>query len=153
MNFKTFFHYVSYVQHPLMLIALYFVLSPYFNGIEQIKKNPDLIFENLNLMLIFMGLAISFSTLQDTNKTQNKFSKRIWESPKKGKIALIYLSLLCLFLVIYGLYGFFNNNNEVLKEISLGIIVLGIGMIGMLKTAIEMFENHRKDKNTGYNKV
>ncbi|MBB6461978.1 hypothetical protein [Flammeovirga kamogawensis] len=152
MNFKTFFHYVSYIQYPLLLIALYFVVSPYFNGIEQIKCNPNLIFKSLNLMLIFMGLAISFSTLQDTNRTQNKFSKRIWESPNKGKIALVYLCILCAFLIIYGLYVFFNNNNNVLNEISVGMIVLGIGMIGMLKTAIEMFENHRKDKNTGYNK-
>lgn len=149
MNFKTLFHYVSYIQYPLMLIALYFVLSSYFYGIE----STELIFKNLNLMLIFMGLAISFSTLQDTNKTQNKFSKKIWESPKKGKVALVCLCVLCLFLIICGLYGFLNTNDDVLKEISLGIIVLGIGMIGMLKTAIEMFENHRKDKNTVYIKA
>ncbi|PIB25175.1 hypothetical protein BFP77_14835 [Maribacter sp. 4U21] len=151
MSFKTVFHYISYIQYPLMLIAIYFVLSPYFNGIEQIKENPNLIFKDLNLMLVFMGLAISFSTLQDTTKTQNKFSKRIWESPRKGKIALIYLCALCLFLIIYGLYGFFNESDNMLSELSLGFTVLGIGMIGMLKTAIEMFEHHRKDKNTGYN--
>ena len=74
MNFKTVFHYVSYIQYPLMLITLYFVVSPFFTGMEKIKENPDLIFKNLNLMLIFMGLAISFSTLQDTHKTQNKLS-------------------------------------------------------------------------------
>ena len=89
MNFKTFFHYISYIQYPLMLIATYFVLSPYINEIEQLKKNPDLLFKNLNLTLIFMGLGISFSSLQDTSKTQNKFSKKIWENPKK--LSLIHI--------------------------------------------------------------
>ena len=146
MKVKLYFHYISYLQYPLILIALFYSFKPIiFDSI------PDL--KNVNSMLVFMGLAISFSTLQDTTKTQNKFSKRIWESPKKGKIALAYLGLLSLFLIIYGVYGFLSNNNEILTEISFGIIVLGIGMIGMLKSAIEMFENHRKDKNTNANNV
>lgn len=33
------------------------------------------------------------------------------------------------------------------ENAAVGVIVLGIGMIGVLKGAIEMFENHRKDKN------
>ena len=146
MKIKLYFHYISYLQYPLMLIALFYSFKPIIFDSE-----PDL--KNLNSMLVFMGLAISFSTLQDTTKTQNKFSKRIWESPKKGKIFLTYLSLLSLFLIIYGVYGFLSNNNGILIEISLGIIVLGIGIIGMLKTGIEIFENHRKDKNTNANTV
>lgn len=146
MKIKLYFHYISYLQYPLILIALFYSFRPIIFDFE-----PDL--KNLNSMLVFMGLAISFSTLQDTTKTQNKFSKRIWESPKKGKIFLAYLGLLSLFLIIYGVYGFLSDNNGILGEISFGIIVLGIGMIGMLKTGIEIFENHRKDKNTNANTV
>lgn len=52
MTFKTFFHYISYLQYPLMFIGLYFAFRPYFLGFDQLKENPDLIFKNLNSVLI-----------------------------------------------------------------------------------------------------
>lgn len=124
-----------------MLIAMFFALKPYFNEFA-------LAFENLNKCLVFIGLGVSFSTLQDTTKTQNNISKQVWENPWKGKAFIIALSVLILFLMIMGLIGYFSSINNQLKEISFGIIVLAIGCIGLLKSAIEMFENHRKDKNT-----
>ena len=147
MNFKTFFHYISYFQYPLMLIGLYFAFKPYFQGIEHLQKNPDLIFQNLNSLLIFMGLGVSFSSLQDTAKTQNKFSEKIWKNPTKGKIMIAFISLMILSFLTFGLIGYYITKGGVLKEISIGIIVLGLGMFGLLKAAIEMFENHRIDKN------
>ena len=93
-----------------------------------------------------MGLGISFATLQDTTKTQNKMSKKIWEHPRKGKILILIMSLTTLFLMIIGLLSYFSSTNIKLKELSIGIIILAIGLIGMLKSAIEMFENHRIDK-------
>ena len=51
--------------------------------------------------------------------------------------------------VVYALF----SKDEIPKNITFGILVLGIGVIGMLKSAIEMFENHRKDKNANVNKV
>ncbi len=146
MNIKLFFHYISYLQYPLMSIGLYFALSPYFLGMEKLKENPEIIFQNLNTVLIFMGLGVSFSSLQDTTKTQNAFSKKIWENPKKGKRAIILMSLLILITLILGLIGYFSANNGLLKEVSVGIIIFGLGMFGLLKAAIEMFENHRLDK-------
>lgn len=147
MNFKTIFHYISYVQYPLMITGLYFAFSPYLLGVEHLKENPDILFKNLNLVLIFMGLGTSFSSLQDTTKTQNKFSKKIWQSPIKGKITILILGGTILFLLVLGLVGYFNSTTTILKEIAVGIIVLSLGMFGFLKAAIEMFENHRSDKN------
>lgn len=147
MNFKSIFHYISYLQYPLILIGFYFALSPYMMGMEKLRENPDLIFENLNNLLIFMGLAVSFSSLQDTTKTQNNFSKKIWENPKKGKITIITMSVMILLILIMGLIGYLNANNGILKNLAVGLIILGLGMFGFLKAAIEMFENHRKDKN------
>ena len=147
MNFKSTFHYISYLQYPLILIALYFALSPYMMGMEKLRENPDLIFENLNNLLIFMGLAVSFSSLQDTTKTQNNFSKKIWENPKNGKITIITMSVMIMLILIMGLIGYLNVNNGILKNLAVGLIVLGLGMFGFLKATIEMFENHRKDKN------
>ena len=130
-----------------MLVALIFLFKPYSMGIDYIMEHPNLFFENLNTVLIFMGLGTSFSSLQDTTKTQNNFSKRIWESPTKGKIFIALLCLLILFFLIIGLTGYLTINRGILRNISVGMIVFGLGMFGFLKAAIEMFENHRKDKN------
>lgn len=139
LNVKNTFHIISYVQYPFMFIALYYAFKPYIVGFETL-------WENSNNALIFMGLGISFSTLQDTTKSQNKLSRKTWENPKKGKIALTVITIMASLSIIMGLYGILSSTNEVLKELSFGIIVIGIGLVGLLKTAIEMFENHRLDK-------
>ncbi|MFY0673311.1 MAG: hypothetical protein JXQ87_07895 [Bacteroidia bacterium] len=142
MNYKTFFHYLSYLQYPFLIIALYF----YFLFIFSFKSGVE--WAQLNNMLVIMGLSISFSTLQDTNKVQNKLSKKVWENPKKGKAFILILSVSIFTTIVSGLIFFFNATDGALKEISIGLIVFSIGMIGLLKTAIEMFENHRLDKKT-----
>lgn len=144
MSYKIFFHYLSYLQYPLMLIAIFFAIQPYLVGLEASRSNPQQLYESLNSVLVFMGLGISFSSLQDTSKTQNKMSKKIWEHPKKGKMGLFVLIFLNLFILVIGLLGYFATENSMLKELSFGIIILGIGMLGMLKAAIEMFEHHQK---------
>lgn len=133
------FQKISYLQYPAMLVGIYYCLKPYFVGFETI-------WENYNYTLLFMGLGISLSTLQDTTKTQNEFSRKIWENPKKGKIALIVIAIMAIFIISIGFYGIYISKNEALKQLSYGTIVFGIGIIGLLKSAIEMFENHRWDK-------
>jgi hypothetical protein len=138
-NTKQLFHYISYLQYPLMLIGTYYAFKPIIFGY-------DSMWEDYNTLLIFSGLGISFSTLQDTSKTQNTLSKRIWENPKYGKIALTAIAAMALLFILTGMATLFGMSESDLKELSLGLIVFGIGMIGMLKAAIEMFENHRADK-------
>lgn len=147
-KFKKFFQIMSYLQYPLMVLAVFFSFKPYFNGISDVFKNPNILLENYNYTLIFLGLGISFSTLQDTTKTQNKLSKRIWEDPKKGKRLILITCALVILFLSYGIFGYFITENEQLKEVSFGAIVLSIGLIGFLKTTLEIFDNHRKDKNT-----
>jgi len=147
MRVKLLFHYISYFQYPLMLMALLFVLKPYMYGFDNNSESMDSIVKNMNNVLIFLGLGISFSTLQDTSKTQNKMSKNIWGDPLKGKIAIFVLSLMTLIFITIGLLGYFSGNDNNLKDLSIGIIVLGIGLIGMLKSAVEMFDYHRLDKS------
>ena len=144
LSVKSLFHYISYLQYPFMLVAVIFVGKMYY-GIfsEGIEMS---IFEDANGILLFMGIAISFSTLQDSTKTQNNFSKRIWENPKKGKIMLIVMFITAIVLMVSGVIGLFSTTNDVLADMSVGFIVLGIGMMGLLKVALEMYENHRLDK-------
>ena len=147
-NFKKFFQVLSYLQYPLILLALFFSFKPYFNGIESLTKDPSTLLKSYNYTLIFLGLGISFSTLQDTTKTQNNFSKKIWENPKKGKRMIILICFLLLLFLSYGIFGYFITENEKIKELSFGSIIFSIGLIGFLKTVLEVFENHRKDKST-----
>lgn len=137
MSPKNLFQKLSYLQYPLMLAGLFFALKPYFVGF-------DTLLENFNHALLFMGIGISFSTLQDTTKTQNAISKRVWEHPKKGKAMLSVLAVTAGWLILLGLFGTFFSKSAALQQVSTGMVALGIGMIGMLKSAIEMFEHHRK---------
>ena len=122
-NIKEIFHILSYLQYPLLLIALYFSIKPYFNGLEYFIENLNILFENYNYFLIFMGLAISFSTLQDTTKTSLKFEKKIWESPKKGKRLIVIISLATFMILAYGIFGYFITNNENIKKLSIGFLI------------------------------
>jgi uncharacterized BrkB/YihY/UPF0761 family membrane protein len=123
------------------------------NGIEFLKQNPNSFFLNYNNALIFFGLAFSFSTLQDTTKTQNNYSKKIWTNPKKGKKMIFLISLVTFSTLLLGIFLYFFSENDKLKELSFGVIVLGIGLIGFLKSGIEVFENHRSDKKINANNV
>lgn len=58
-----------------MEVALFYVVKPYVIVF-------DTIWENYNFTLIFMGLGISFSPLQDPTNTQNKASRKVWENLK-----------------------------------------------------------------------
>jgi hypothetical protein len=132
------FQVVSYLQYPLMLVALGYILVPYFKGF-------DAFWPSVNQALIFAGLGISFSTLQDTSKTQNEMSRKIWQDPKKGKRMLLVMSLTALVLLGTGLYGLMIARDGIVKEVAFGTLMLGISYIGLLKAAIEMHEHHRID--------
>jgi len=140
LNTRDLFHKISYLQYPLMAVSLFYAFKPYVVGF-------DTIWENYNFMLIFGGLGISLSTLQDTTKTQNKLSLQVWQNPKKGKLMLTLIGIMALFLILIGLFGMYSSTSEIIQQLAIGTIVTGIGLIGLLKVAMEMFENHRLDKN------
>lgn len=142
MNTTNVFHKISYLQYPSYLIALYYYTLFIISFTSENAR-----WDELNNVFIFVGIGISLSTLQDTTKTQNKFSERIWKNPKKGKSVLLLIGLMTLTFLVGGLIGFLNSEENFHKEISFGMIVTGIGLISMLKAAKEMFENHRTDKN------
>ncbi len=142
METRQVFHIISYLQYPLLLVVLYYYALFIVSLTNQAPKWIE-----LNNALVFLGMAIAISTLQDTTRTQNKLSRKIWEDPKKGKIAILIMTFMVLLFLAMGIIGFLNSRESIHKEVSFGLVVLGIGLVGMLKSAIEMFENHRKDKN------
>ncbi|HRF39238.1 MAG: hypothetical protein IAE84_10500 [Saprospiraceae bacterium] len=118
-----------------MAAAIFFCYRPLLSGLENI-------WADYNKGLVFLGLGVSFSTLQDTTKTQNKLSKRIWENPRYARIFLIFLSFLIVVFIGMGLVGMFLTDIQALQELSFGFLIFSIGMLGMLKAAVEMAENH-----------
>lgn len=143
---QPFFQIISYLQYPLMIIALYFVIQPYLGGFEAAFEDSAKMLESLNKMFIFMGLSISFSTLQDTTKTQNEISRKVWENPRKSRFFLSMLSITILFVLVFGVYMYLSTSESALREVSFGAIVLGIGMMGMLKSAKEMADYHQNKR-------
>ena len=79
---------------------------------------------------------------------QNNVSKKVWENPKKGTTTILVLSIVVLLVLSFGIFGYFVSTNSKIEELAFGAIVLGVGLIGFLKTALEAFENHRLDKKT-----
>ncbi|MEM6320621.1 MAG: hypothetical protein AAF960_23330 [Bacteroidota bacterium] len=135
-KYKKYFQYLSYLQYPLMVTALFFTLLPFFQGF-------DIYFEAINKAMIFAGLSLSFSTLQDTTKTQNKLSKKIYENPTYAKWFIGYMVTMTLSILCFGLFGLLFTHHEKINEIAFGLLVLGIGMIGMIKMVMEMADYHR----------
>lgn len=133
---KQWFHAISYLQYPLMLVGLGYVVYPYFAGFGTF-------WTSVNSALVFMGLGISFSTLQDTRKTQNNFSKKIWQNPRKGMVMLGVIAGTTLFFLGLGMVGFLTTRPGIIKEVSFGTLMLGLGYLGLLKSAVEMHDNHR----------
>ncbi|WP_413511328.1 hypothetical protein [Myroides odoratus] len=135
---KQTFQIISYLQYPFMILGLLFT----FKMLYEVKYLglKELFYPNLNTALVFLGVGVSFASLQDVTKTQNNFSKKIWKSKRKGKLVLLSLTLFIFLLFVFGGIGYFGSENKVLNELSIGMIVFGIGLMGMLKGAIEMYE-------------
>lgn len=143
MNPRRFFHIISYLQYPILISAFYF----YIPFIQALYMTQKIDFVNLDYFLIMLGVALSFSTLQDTTKTQNKLSRKVWENPVAGKIFLIVTAMATFVMIFSGIIFMVLPIASKLKGLAVGLTVLGIGFLGVLKAAIEMFENHRLDKN------
>jgi hypothetical protein len=133
---KKLFHKISYLQYPLMLLGLFYCCKPTLFGI-------DSIWIDLNKGLVFFGLAISLSTLQDITKTQEKISKRVFENPKYARIFLWLVVVQIIFFNSIGMYGLYFSSSQALKDLAYGLISIGIGVVGILKSAIEMAEHHQ----------
>ncbi len=137
-SFRKIFHTISYLQYPLMLVAIFYAFRPYTNGFSSI-------WTDFNLVLIYAGLGITLSTLQDTSKVQNTLSKKVWANKKLSKFFLIFLTFFTFTIIGLGLYGMLSAHQGPFKNMSIGTLIFGIGMIGFLKIGIEMAENHGQD--------
>jgi len=134
------FQKISYLQYPAMLAALAYAAKPAFTGLAGV-------FDDANYALLYMGIGIGLSSLQDPTRTQNEVSRKVWQDPRKGFLFLMLIAGQALVMMVAGLVGSYFAGDSALNQLSLGLFSLGLGMLGLLKTAIDMHEHHRLDKN------
>ena len=140
------FQWLSYLQYPLLAVALVYMCRV-MQAAWSIKATGLVpVFEEANHVLLYAGVAIGLSSLQDPRKTQNRLSLRIWQDPTKGRLMLWVLALEAFVPITIGLVGATLASDTVVSELALGLVAFGLGMIGLLKTAIEMREHHRSDR-------
>ncbi|MEM8895917.1 MAG: hypothetical protein AAGC88_15145 [Bacteroidota bacterium] len=123
------FHYLSFIKYPILLIGLYFYSKPFFS-------DGDDMLSNMNTGLIFVGIGISLDSLKDYGKL-NWLDKTVLYRPALAKYYFILLGVAILSLIFVGIKGYLSTNENNLKELSIGFIVFGVGMIGFLKSGIE----------------
>lgn len=139
---RDFFNRISYLQYPIMLAALGYCVKPMFGGLDQLRGNLPAVVGDFNTALMFMGVGIGVSTLQDTTKVQNEFSRKVWTHPGRTRWALGIITAQVLFFLGLGIAGYILANDSPLTQLSIGLFVLGLGMLSFLKAAIEMAQHH-----------
>lgn len=141
---KTFrvFHYVSFLQYPFLIAALYYSYKPIIIGIDSFEK-AELI-ANYNLVLLFFGIAFSFTSLADITK-RTKLGDKIFGKPKNAKRWLIYVCALILITFALAIYTLFFPADEMLKELSIGLFVFGIGIVGLLRMNLEIIKTYQSE--------
>lgn len=144
---KQIFHTLSYLQYPLLAVGLFLIVKPIFKGFGFLSENPEYLFQTYNNALIFLGLTLSFASLQDANKTSLSYEKRIWRNPKKAKTVFLFTLFTLAVFFVAGIVGFLAKES-MMKEFSYGSLILSIGLLGYLKLQMEIFENHRQGQQT-----
>ena len=142
-NIKKLFHRLSYLQYPLVLIAFILLIKPLFKGFDYLSSNPEYLFNTYSNALIFFGVTLSFSALQDPTRTSLRLEKKIWQNPKKAKLHLSITLITTFIFFASGLLGFIMSGSSQ-REFAYGSIVLAIGLLGYLKFQIEVFEIHKE---------
>ncbi len=136
---RQLFQWLSYLQYPALLVAALHAMQP-------LLHNGQGLLDAYNSALLYAGVGVGLSSLQDPTKTQNTMSRKVWQDPRKGALMLGVLGVQTLLPIMLGLVGAALADTTALSQLSLGCVAFGLGMIGLLKTAMEMREHHRLDR-------
>ncbi len=146
-NIRQLFHLLSYFQYPLVLIAFFLLIKPLLKGFEYLSLHPEYLFDTYSIALTFLGLSLSFSALQDPDKTSLWFERTIWKNSRKAKGILFTTMGTSLIFFAAGLFAFIASESFK-KEFAYGSIVLAIGLLGYLKFQLDIFDKYRKERES-----
>ncbi|PBJ82755.1 hypothetical protein CMZ84_11550 [Lysobacteraceae bacterium NML93-0399] len=144
---RRMFQWLSYLQYLALLAALVFAVRAGFAAAGSATSGWAPVYEAANMVLLHAGIGIGLSSLQDPGKTQNAVSRRAWEDPRTGPWMLGLIAGYALGAMVLGLVGAYVSGDPLLGQLSLGLLAFGLGMVGLLQTAMEMREHHRLDRN------
>ncbi|MBA3928444.1 MAG: hypothetical protein C0521_02525 [Xanthomonas sp.] len=148
MSVRDVFQRVSYLQYPALLVAVAYAVKAAWSISLAGTGGWSQVFDDGNYVLLYAGVGIGLSSLQDPTRTQNDVSRRVWQDARKGRWMLALLAFYALGAMLGGLAGAYLADSTVVNQLSLGLVAFGLGMVGLLKTAIEMREHHRLDKQS-----
>jgi hypothetical protein len=148
LSVRDVFQWVSYLQYPALLVAVGYAVKAALSIATAGADGWSPVFDDANYVLLYAGVGIGLSSLQDPTRTQNEVSRRVWQDARKGRWMLALLALYALGAMAGGLAGAYLADSTVVNQLSLGLMAFGLGMVGLLKTAIEMREHHRLDKQS-----
>jgi hypothetical protein len=142
------FQAVSYLQYPMMLVALGYAIKSVIAMASVGDAGWASAYADWNYILLYAGIGIGLSSLQDPRKTQNELSRKVWQDPVKGRWMLGLLAVYAFGAMAAGLAGAYLADTTIVSQLSLGLLAFGLGMLGLLKMAIQMREHHRLDRNS-----
>lgn len=138
-----YFHFLSYLQYPFMLIAMYFlskmVLS-IFGEIDVVKA-----IENLNSCLLYLGIGLCFIALENIEKSP-KFERKIFEKEKLAKAWLILLFFSFIGLIIIAILMRFYPPSPLFKDLPTSLFVLALGFLSYIKMNIDIIKIYTTKK-------
>lgn len=123
------FHYISYIKYPILIIGIYFFYKPFFT-------NYSNLFESYNSGLIFLGLGIGLDSLKDYGKL-TWIDKKVYHKPEIAKYYFLFLGFIIIIFIVVGAFGYFLTEETILNQLSIGLMVLGIGFLAVLKAGIQ----------------
>lgn len=141
-RFFKILHFISFLQYVFIAIALYYCYEPLFKGVRNF--NIDMIIHNYNLGLLFLGVALSFASLADVNK-RTKIGDKIFGKEKRAKLWLTLVCFLIVIVFVLGILCKFFMKDQALNNLSVGIFVFGIGMLGLLRMNLEIIKSYQKN--------
>ena len=147
LSIREVFQWVSYLQYPALLVAVGYAMKAAWSISTAAADGWSPVFDDANYVLLYAGVGIGLSSLQDPARTQNEV-RRVWQDPRKGRWMLALLAFYALGAMVGGLAGAYLADSTVVNQLSLGLVAFGLGMVSLLKTAIEMREHHRLDKQS-----
>lgn len=136
-NFVKYFHYISYFQYPFLIIGLFYSYKPMILGMETML-------EDYNLSLFFFGIAMSFASFANMRK-RTKIGDKIYAHPKRVKWWLVYMVGLTITIFGLAITTMFITKDERFQEFSIGLFVLGIGVVGLLRMSLDAIDFYQND--------
>ncbi|MEL7121779.1 MAG: hypothetical protein AAFO07_20185, partial [Bacteroidota bacterium] len=71
--------------------------------------------------------------------------KKVYHRPNVARYYFLFAGLIILIFMVVGVWRYFKADDSPIKELSFGIIVLAIGMIGLLKSGIDATMSYIKE--------